>query len=89
MGANLPILHYLLSILTANTTSRLRFAPIRGSINSHTLDRVKANQSMSQLNQPEAKPVLSKVRKTTLHGLATQAQYIYQHKLDDLWLQPR
>ncbi|GAX37604.1 hypothetical protein NIES3585_36490 [Nodularia sp. NIES-3585] len=40
----------LLHLKTANTTLRLRFTLIAESINSHTLDRVKVNFSMNQLN---------------------------------------
>jgi hypothetical protein len=41
----------LLPLKTANTTLTLRFTLITESINSHTLDRVKANQSMNQLKK--------------------------------------
>lgn len=37
---------------------------------------------MNQLETPFRWTVLTKVRETTLHGLATQAQYIYQHSLE-------
>ncbi|MDZ8077898.1 MAG: hypothetical protein RMX35_02155 [Nostoc sp. DcaGUA01] len=37
----------LLPLKTANTTQILRFTLITESINSHTLDKVKANQSMN------------------------------------------
>ncbi|WP_335026238.1 hypothetical protein [Nostoc sp.] len=40
-----------LPLKTANTTLMLRFTLITESTNSHTLDRVKANQSMNQLKK--------------------------------------
>ncbi|MBH8554172.1 hypothetical protein I8751_17720 [Nostocaceae cyanobacterium CENA357] len=60
----------------------LRFTLIAEGINSHTLDKVKANQSMNQLETPFSLTVPIKVRETTLHGMATtELQYIYQHNL--------
>ncbi|NMG10857.1 hypothetical protein DP117_29890 [Brasilonema sp. UFV-L1] len=70
------------SLKTANTTLMIRFTRITPSINSHTLDEVKAIQSMSKQQENfTGITVLTKVRKTTLHGLAIQHQYIYQHTL--------
>jgi hypothetical protein len=60
----------------------LRFTLIASGINSHKLDRVQANQSMSQLDTPLSLTVPSKVRETLLHGQATtEFQYIYQHSM--------
>lgn len=67
---------------TANTTWRLRFTPMAQSINYHTLDKVKANRLMSQLDTFLSLTVLNKVRETLLHGQATtELQYIYQHSM--------
>jgi|GEM_PF-2983670 len=69
----------LLPEKTANTTAALRFTPIPESINSYTLDKVKAIKE-PMLAKPLKVNRPTQVRKTTLHGLLTEAQYRYQHR---------
>lgn len=57
-------------------------------INSHTLDKAEANPWDEPTKYIWGLTVLTKVRKTTLHGLATQAQYICQHRLNYQWFLP-